>query len=377
MIVIIGAGICGLSIGWRLADAGGAVTIVDRGKAGRGATWAAAGMLAPQVEAEPGEEALLPLLLESRAMWAGFARELERRTGIPVGYRTEGTMVVALDRDDREAIEHRFGYLTGLGLSLKHLTGGEARRREPRLSPAVTGAIFSPFDHQVDNRAVAKALRAAAMDAGAALIEETEVAEILVRGARAVGVRLPDRDVAADTVVLAAGAWSRNISGLPDAVRPPVRPVKGQMLAVRTTPGAPLIDHVVWSPRIYLVPRRDGRLLIGATVEETGFDTRMTAGGVFDLLRHAREVLPGLDDLPLVETWAGLRPTSRDDAPILGPTELDGLVMATGHHRNGILLAPITARAIGDLILTGAWPETLRPFELDRFAPGTATAEAK
>ena len=369
MIVIVGGGVCGLGIGWRLAQAGRAVTVVERGKAGMAATWAAAGMLAPQVEAEPGEEFLLPLLLESRAMWAAFAAELEAASGMSVGYRAEGTLVVAIDRDENARLRDRMDYLSRLGLELTWLSGYEARQREPHLARTVTGAIFSPLDHQVDNRLVAPALRAAFARAGGTLLEDTPVVEVLHDGARATGVRLPDRAIAADAVVLAAGAWSRNIPGLPDAARPPVRPVKGQMLAVAMDPRAPLLRHVVWGRKgLYLVPRDDGRLIVGATVEEMGFDTGMTAGGVLDLLRNAWETLPGIYDLPLAETWAGLRPASRDDAPILGPAPLDGLVLAAGHHRNGILLAPLTARVIADYVTTGRLAESARPFGLARFA---------
>ncbi len=368
-IAIVGAGVCGLGIGWRLAQAGRAVTVVDRAKAGQGASWAAAGMLAPQVEAEPGEETLLPLLLESRDMWAGFASELERASGIAVGYRTEGTLVVALDRDDREKLKFRYDYLTGLGgLTLEWLTGAEARRREPHLARGVTGAIASPLDHQVDNRKAVEALAAAFRAAGGTLIEDCAVEEVLHDGSRATGVRLADRIIAAETVVLAAGAWSRNIAGLPEAARPPVRPVKGQMLALQMDPTAPLTEHVIWGPDCYLVPRGDGRLVVGATVEEMGFDTRLTGGGMFELLRAAWETLPGIYDLPLVESWAGLRPASRDDAPILGPTAIEGLVLATGHHRNGILLTPITADTISRLVLDGTVAPAIRPFSLDRFA---------
>ncbi len=370
--VIIGAGICGLAIGWRLAQAGHEVTVVDRGPAGRGATWAAAGMLAPQVEAEPGEEGLLPLLLESRAMWAEFARELEAASGRSVGYRDEGTLVVALDRDERENLRFRYDYLVSLGLDLEWLDGRAARAHEPMLARAVSAGIYSRLDHQVDNRAVVDALAAAFVAAGGTLIEGTPVEEVLIRSGRVEGVRLADPRLRGDrldaaAVVVAAGAWSRNIGGLPDAARPPVRPVKGQMLALRMDPARPLIRHVVWGPEVYLVPRGDGRLIVGATVEEMGFDTSLTAGGMLELLRSAWQTLPGVYDLALVESWAGLRPASRDDAPILGPTGIDGLVMATGHHRNGILLAPITAHGIAHYLLRGEVLPAIAPFGLARF----------
>ena len=371
MIVIVGGGICGLAIGWRLAAAGRQVTIIERGEAGRAATWAAAGMLAPHVEAEHGEEALLPLALESRAMWGEFAGDLKRATGVDVDYRTEGTLVVALDRDDRERLEHRHQYLRSLGLDIEWLTGYQARDREPHLARAVTGAMMSPLDQSVDNRLVAGALRRAFTAAGGILRENTEVLSVVTRAGRASGVALADGEIAAEAVVIAAGAWSRNIGGLPDELRPPVRPLKGQMMSLRMAEGAPLISHVVWGPDIYLVPRGDGRLILGATVEEMGFDTTLTAGGMYDLLRHGWETLPGIYDLPVVETWAGLRPASRDDAPILGPTAMAGLVMATGHHRNGILLAPVTAKYVGHYLLTGEVMEPMKPFLLSRFAAVT------
>jgi len=380
VIVIVGGGICGLGIGWRLAAAGRDVTIFERDRAGMAATWAAAGMLAPQVEAEHGEEALLPLAMESRAMWQGFAAELEAATGIDVDYRTEGTMVVGIDRDDTEYLEHRFEYFRALGIEVEWLSGYQARQREPHLARRVTGAIYSPLDHQVDNRKVGPALKQAFLAAGGALREQTPVDEVLTAGGRVTGVRVGDETVAAEAVVLAAGAWSRNIPGLPEPARPPVRPLKGQMLAIGMPQGAPLLDHVVWGPgngivpAIYLAPKSDGRLIVGATVEEMGFDTDMTAGGLLELLRLTWDVLPSVYDQPVVESWAGLRPASRDDAPILGPSPVDGLVLATGHHRNGILLAPVTVRAVARYLEDGTVEPSIRPFLLERFRRESAPA---
>ncbi len=368
MIAIIGGGVCGLGIGWRLAQAGRAVTVFDRGQAGWGATWAAAGMLAPQVEAEPSEEPLLALAMASRDMWVDFAAEVEAASELKVDYRDEGTFVVAHDRDDVERLRDRHDFLQGLGLDLQLMSGDEAREREPHLAPGVSAAIFSALDHQVDNRKLAAALREAFIRAGGLLLENTPVKEVLSGDGRVTGVRTDDETLEVTTVIVAAGPWSRDIPGLPDALRPPVRPLKGQMLAVQMPWGKPLLNHVVWGPDIYLVPRLDGRLLIGATVEEMGFDASITAGGIMDLLRDTWEILPGVYDLPIVETWAGFRPASRDDAPILGPTAMGGLVMATGHHRNGILLAPITANAVADYVLSGDVPAAIAPFGLERFA---------
>ncbi len=374
MTSIDGAGNCGLGLGWHLARAGHPVTVLERGQAGCGATWASAGMLAPRAEAEPTEDALIRLLLEGHAMWPDFAARLEAASGIGVDYRTEGTLVVALDRDDAERLRFQFELQQDLGLETEWLSGDAARRLEPHLAPAVTAAISSPLDHQVDNRKVAMALRAALLRAGATLREHSQVQEVVIKGGRVRGVRLADAELADDTVVVAAGAWSRDLPGLPAAARPPVRPVKGQTLALMMDRAAPLIRRVVWGPGIYLVPRRDGRLICGATVEEAGFDVTLTAGGLMDVLRRAWEVLPGIYDLPMVESWAGLRPTSRDDAPILGQSAVPGLIFATGHHRNGILLGPLTAWAVGDLVLTGEMPASVRPFGPERFASAVAAA---
>ena len=373
-VAVVGAGVIGLSIAWRLAAAGCRVEVFDRAAAGRGASHAAGGMLAACVETEPGEESLLPLTRASQDLWPAFAAELEAASGMAVDLRSEGTMVIALNADDAAKVRFLHDFQTGLGLPVEWLSGAEVRRREPYLQPGVAGALFCDGDHQVDNRKVAAALHAAALGAGAVIHEHTEVTRIEIRGGRAVGVRVGVRMVEADRVVLAAGAWSGSIEGLSPAVRPPVRPVKGQMLCLRMDARMPLLRHVVWTPGTYLIPRLDGRLLIGATTEERGFDDRLTAGGQFALLEGAWRALPGIAELPIEESWAGFRPGSRDDAPILGLSEVEGLVYATGHHRNGILLTPVTADSVARLILTGKTDPVIRPFALDRFAQPKGTA---
>jgi glycine oxidase len=369
---IIGGGVCGLGIGWRLAQAGCPVTVYEKSEPGRGASWAAAGMLAAQAEAEPGEEVLLKLNLHSQRIWPDFRDELEAAAKMPVEYRDEGTLIVALDRDDREKLRFTHEFQSKLGLDVHWLSGAEAREKEPYLTPNVTGGVFSPGDHQVENRALVDALRIAFLAAGGSLESHSDVTEIVNDGARVSGIRARSHGEEtlheADTVVLAAGAWSRGVGGLPKELLPPVRPLKGQMMALRMDPAAPLLRHVVWAPEgIYLVPRNDGRLIIGATVEEKDFDDDLTAGGILHLLRESWEALPGLDELAIDEIWVGHRPTSRDDAPILGPGGLDGLVLATGHHRNGILLTPVTADAVSRYILDGTLPDEIAPFGLDRF----------
>jgi glycine oxidase len=366
--VVIGAGVMGMGIAWRLAQAGCPVTVYDRGEAGHGASWAAAGMLAAAVETEPGEEQLLDLTLESQRMWPAFACELEAASGMSVDYRVEGTIVVALTRDDAEHLRHTYDFQRKLGLRLEWLSGAEARGLEPHLRPGIAAAVFSPGDHQVENRRLARALASATRSAGAVLYENCRVEEIELAGERACAVLTDLGRDTADIVVLAAGAWSREIGGVPPAYLPPVRPIKGQMLALRMDSAAPLLRHVVWLPRGYLVPRNDGRLIVGGTVEERGFDATLTAGGMLALLEGAWRAVPGIEELPIAETWVGFRPGSRDDAPMLGPSGIDRLVIATGHHRNGILLTPVTAEAISTYILTGTLPQNVQPFTPERFS---------
>jgi glycine oxidase len=372
-VAIIGAGVIGLGIAWRLAARGASVTVLDQGAAGAGASHAAAGMLAACVEAEPGEEALVALGRESQARWPAFAADLQQAAGIDVELRAEGTMVVALTADDQARLKHQLVFQERLGLPLEWLSAAQARRREPHLATGLTGAVFSPQDTQVDNRKLVAALRVAAQAAGASVREHVEVRAITSTGGRVDGVTLADAStLAADAVVLAAGAWSRRIEGLAPELRPPVRPIKGQMLALRMDRAAPLITHVIWAPGAYLVPRRDGRLIIGATVEEKGFDTTLTAGGMLTLLEAAWRTLPAVEELPIEEMWVGHRPGSRDDAPILGAGPLDGLFYATGHHRNGILLTPVTADAIAALVLDGVAAPVIRPFGIERFMRAAA-----
>jgi glycine oxidase len=374
-VAVIGAGVVGLGIAWRLAARGALVEVFDRGAAGAAATHAAAGMLAACAEAEPGEEALVALGRESQARWPSFAAELLQASGIDVELRTEGTLVVALTADDQARLRHLLVFQHKLGLPLQWITPAQTRHREPHLAGKLAGAVWSPEDHQVDNRKLASALRVAAQRMGAIIHEHRPVKEISIGGGRADGVILADDTrIAADVTVLAAGAWSRGVAGLPQALRPPVRPVKGQMIALRMDPAAPLLHHVVWAPGVYLVPRRDGRLLVGATVEERGFDTSLTAGGLLTLLEAAWRTVPSVEELPVQEMWVGHRPGSRDDAPILGRGPVDGLIYATGHHRNGILLAPVTADAIARLVLEGVLDPAIRPFGVERFAPARPEA---
>jgi glycine oxidase len=375
-VAVIGAGVIGLAIAWRLAARGTPVQVFDRGAAGAGASHAAAGMLAACAEAEPGEEALVALGRESQARWPAFAAELLLASGIDVDLRPEGTLLLALTADDQARLTHQLVFQQKLDLPLQWISAAETRRREPHLAGKLAGAVFSPEDTQVDNRKLVAALRIAAEAAGVRVSEYRAVNAISSRGGRVDGIILADgTKVGADAVVLAAGAWARSIEGVDPKLRPPMRPIKGQMLALRMDPAAPLLSHVVWAPGAYLVPRRDGRLLVGATVEEKGYDTSLTAGGMLTLLEAAWRAVPAIEELAIDEMWVGHRPGSRDDAPILGAGPIDGLIYATGHHRNGILLAPITADAIARLVLDGVVEAVIRPFGIERFGLLAAAAE--
>lgn len=371
-VIIIGGGVIGLGIGWQLAKGGVSVTIHEQAEAGRAASWAAAGMLAPLAEAHSEEPELLKLGSQSLARYPQWVRELESDAEMSTGYRVEGTLIVGLEPDDTHQLQHLYTAQQDLGLDVTWLTGREAREIEPALSPRVTAAIRCESDHQVDNRLMVKALQHAYQRYGGVLYENSTIERIVIKSEIVTGVQTQESFQTADMIVLAAGCWSAQIEGLPDTIVPPVRPVKGQMLALQMEAGI-RVKNVIRTVRarypmsVYLVPRTDGRLIVGATSEEMGFDTRLTAGGVFELLRGAWEAVPGIYELPLLETWTGLRPGSRDNAPILGETPIKNLIYATGHYRNGILLTPITAYEISKLILTGETSETIAPFRLDRF----------
>jgi glycine oxidase len=364
-VIVVGGGVIGLGIAWRSARAGLSVTVFDPSP-GRGASWAAAGMLAPVTEVHYGEEPLLALNLASNELWPGFAAELEDVTGLATGYRRCGSLMVARDTDDLAELERLLAYQHDVGLEAERLTSRECRRREPRLSSRIRGGILVPGDHQVDNRALVTALLAACDRAGVKVRRE-RVTGIDVEGNRVTGARAGAEAVHADQVVLAGGAWSGAIGGLPPGALPPVRPVKGQLLHLRGPAEPPLAGGNIRGLDVYLVPRADGRLVAGATVEERGHDTTVTAGAVADLLRDAIELVPDVAELELTETVAGLRPGSPDNAPLLGPAGPEGLVVASGHYRNGVLLTPVTAAGITELLTGGKVPDLLAPFDAGRF----------
>lgn len=366
-VLVAGGGLIGLAVAWRAALAGLAVTVVD-GAPGEGASRAAAGMLAPVTEAAYGEQRLLDLARASLARYPGFVAELEEASGCPVGLRTAGTLLVGFDADDMAALEDLHTFQRELGLAAERLTPRLCRQREPGLSVRVRGGLHVPGDHSVDPRALHAALLVAACRAGARVVR-ARVAELLVADGRAGGLRLDDGSARqASTVVLALGAHSARLPGVP-AGAVPVRPVKGQILRLRGAPVlAGTVRALVRGRPVYLVPYGGDRVVVGATVEELGFDDRVTAGAVLDLLRDAAEVVPGLTELELVETLARFRPGTPDNAPLLGPSALPGLVLATGHFRNGVLLTPVTADAVAELLSTGLLPEVAVPFSPGRFA---------
>lgn len=358
--VVVGGGVIGLSIAWRAASRGLEVTVVDP-EPGRGASGVAAGMLAPVTEVHYGEEALLALNLESARRYPIFVAELEDGSGMGTGYRASGTVSVARDADDLAALEELVGYQRGLGLEVERLRTRELRRLEPALAPGVRGGAVVAGDHQVDPRRLIAALLGACRRLGVVLRRE-RAASIDRRS-----VMLEAGDVEeGDVVVVAAGAWSGVLAGLPAEAVPAVRPVKGQVLRLRGA-GAPPITRNVRGAEVYLVPREDGEVVVGATVEERGFDTTVTGGAVHELLRAAIELVPDVAELALVETAASLRPGSPDNAPLLGATALKGVVVATGHFRNGILLAPVTADAVAELLATGEVPPDIAAFSPRRF----------
>jgi glycine oxidase len=364
---VLGGGLIGLAIAWRAALGGLSVHLADP-EPGVGASTAAAGMLAPVTEAHYGEERLLELNLRSARRYPSFIDELGRSTRLPAGYDTRGTLAVAFDRDDRAVLAETAAYHRKLDLESTPLTGREARALEPMLAPGVQAGLLVERDHQVDNRLLHAALLEAATNAGVTI--HRSAAALIVEDGRARGLRLESGEaLTADHVVLAAGCWSSEIPGLPPDALPRVRPVRGQIL--RLAMATPLLTRairaMVRGSYVYLVPRAHGELVIGATVDELGFDTSITSGGVYELLRDAHEVVPGITELPLVESRTGLRPGSPDNAPLLGRTVLPGLIAATGHYRNGVLLTPITADAIAELLIDGELPEYAAPFSPERF----------
>jgi glycine oxidase len=346
--VIVGGGVIGLSCAWRLAQGGARVAVLERDEPPAGATRVAAGMLAPVGELTFGEPDLLELTLAAAELYPGFVAELEQASGIATGYSVSGALHVALDRDEAEQLRRVHDLQRSMGLEAAWLAPRGCRELEPGLTPSLSGGVIAPGERSIDPRALCAALLAALEEEGAEVRTQIEVTAALLEGERIVGVRTAAGDeLRGASVILACGAWSGRAEWLPEHVRPPVRPVKGQILELRAPdPAAAPIRRIVASEHVYLVPRPDGRLVVGATMEERGFDTAVTAGGIHELLREAYRMVPDVAEMELVEAMAGLRPGTPDNLPLVGPGSLDGLILATGHYRNGILLAPLAAARV-------------------------------
>ena len=367
-MVVIGGGVIGLAIAYEAAYAGDRVIVLDAQQPGGGASAVAAGMLAPASEVEGADDALVALAVESVRRYPEWVTRLEQRSQCTCGYRTEGTLLIALSRDHLEELERMAAIQARLGLPTAFLSQDAIQEREPFLTSRAIAALDAPNDRQVNPRRLAQALLTAIRAAGGVVIAHAEGARAELTDGRVTGASYGNgserQEIRTTAVVIAAGAWSRTAMP-PEAAALQLRPVKGQVLRLR---GQPLIRHIIRSPDVYLVPRVDGELVVGATMEEQGFDARPTAGAVHDLLHEAMRVLPGISELELTETGVGFRPALRDNLPAIGATSVEGLYLATGHYRHGVMLAPTTAELLYRLIRTGTTDPLLRPFAPARLA---------
>jgi glycine oxidase len=361
-VVVIGGGVIGLTIARALALRGVRdVCLIERGRLGTEASFAAAGMLLPQVEAATKDD-FFTLACRSRDLYASFAAALLEETGIDVELDTTGTLYLALNGTDQEEIEKGYTFQSRAGLSIELLSDSEARALEPCISESTTGALLFPQDIQVENRRLLSALANSVRNLGVNVLTGTNVDSLVIKGNRLTGVQTSGGAITCSAVVVAAGTWSTFIKHASCSIDP----VRGQMVCLEAKPQ--LTRHVIFSRRGYVVPRRDGRLLAGSTSENAGFDKNVTAGGISKILQNAHEISPAISNLPIVDTWAGLRPRAPDGLPVLGPcVEIDGLFYATGHYRNGILLAPITGELISEAIVEGVASPLLAPFSPERF----------
>jgi len=361
-VIIIGAGVIGLSLGWRLSQAGIKVRIFDRGEPGKEASWTAAGMLAAAAETEEGHETFFALARASRDMWAGFAAEVEAASGHEIEYRSGETLVVARSLAEEEELRARVQYLR----TLDEPTSIKKAPHElvPELADDVTLGHLSPRDGVVDNRALCEALVKCVRNAGGEVITNTSVDDIAIEGARCIGVVVGGKTVSADHVVLAAGPWSSTLPSVHGRI-PETKPIKGQMIGFQGAPGQ--LKAIVWGEGVYIVPRKSGLIIVGATQVDAGFDKANDEAAVASQREKAIRVLPFLADLPMVKPWTGLRPGSPDDLPIMGPLDIQGLTLSSGHFRNGILLAPISAALVAETLVKGEIPAPLYPFLPTRF----------
>jgi glycine oxidase len=342
-VVVIGAGVAGLGIGWRLAQGGASVTVLERAQVGNGATSASGGMIAAAAEELDNNRPDGGLSRLATRLWPSFKAALEKESQVDIGYRRNGALMIKMRGEMRGTA------IPNMGVS-EVLDDAEARLLEPLLGPNVTGAVLAGEEAEVDSQALCRALAVAFVRAGGEVRSNETAVRFEIQGNRVTGVATPFGVHHADAFVIAMGAWSSRIEGLPRDAMPKIVPVKGEMAVLVPPPGASLPGHVVWGNGIYAVPRR-GRLLIGATMEKSGFDTAVTQAALRWLYRQSTGLMPGLKDWRLTEHWAGLRPCSPDHLPLLGPAAIDGLYVASGQFRNGILFAPAVAEVLSRLIL--------------------------
>lgn len=365
-VTIIGGGVIGLSVGWQLLRKGAEVEIFERNIAGRGAGWVAAGMLTPQAELGFEEIVLFNFMRKSLELYPQFLNELKEDSGIDVKMDRCGSLFAGFDRDDMTRLRRLYDFRERLNLPAKWLSGTEAKELEPMLSPKCTCGLWMADDAQVENRDLLKALHEAVRKRGGQVHEIAKVISVNIENGKVKGINVNDKHIDTSKLVVAAGAWSKQIEGIPENVLPPVRPVKGQIMSLRMQ-GDNRVMHAIRGRDVYLVPKADGRLIVGASNEEMGFDTNPTAGEIYRLLERAWETVPGIYEYPIEEIQVGLRPGSRDHEPIIGDSDIEGLFFATGHYRSGILLTPITAVELSEWIVTGNKSELLAPFQLARF----------
>jgi glycine oxidase len=358
-VVIAGGGVIGGAIALELSRAGLRVAVFDRQQPGQEASWASAGILSPAPE-NPGVVSMVPLGKASMALYPEFVAQVEEISGASAGFRPKGTLEALFSHDAKAELSTIIAMHHGLGLKAEPLRPEDARELEPALSEEVEAAVLRPEEASVDNRAFTAAILKAAQRSGVEIFSGDGAKAIWREGHHCAGLVLQNEKVEANWTIIAAGCFSATIEGI--APYAPVRPAKGQMASLRADDLK--IERVLWAEKIYLVPRNDGRVLAGATVEHAGFDKRVTAGGIEKILAAAIDLVPGLANAHIEETWAGLRPDSPDHLPILGPTDLDGLLIATGHFRSGILHTPITARLIREWIT-----QQRVSVDWDRFSP--------
>ncbi len=370
-LLVVGGGAIGLAVAWRAAGRGMSVTLIERDGVGEGTSRVAAGMLAPVAEVEFGGAGrrMLELAMRSAGLWAGFAEELRARSDAEIVLRPTGTLLLARDADEEAELERQLEFRRSLGLDVRRLRPSAARELEPALAPTLRAALEAPGDHSTDPRPVLRALRDACVADGVRIHEHSPLASLEHDGRRLQAAVLADgRRLSAGAVVLAAGPWSARLEGLPDGMTVPVRPVKGQLLRLRDPAGPGLLERVIRYEGGYVVPRGDGRYVLGGTVEERGFDTSPTAGAIYELLREARELLPGVTEMEIEELSVGMRPGTPDNLPVIGPAGLAGLWWASGHYRNGILLAPLTAELLSAALCGEEGTEMLEWCDPARFA---------